>query len=74
MTDRKDGGPAYPVRNPGTNEQFSGMSLRDYLAGQALMGMYGSKIAERNKSWELAKMAYTAADAMLNERKKEPQP
>lgn len=42
----------------------SGMSLRDYFAGQALSIVRGSDVAE------VAKDAYALADAMLAERAK----
>lgn len=68
-----DGGSAFPspgiVFPQGTQQgAYEGMSLRDWFAGQALAGAmaaggYGS--AEKTSS-----MAYQAADAMLNERKK----
>lgn len=60
--DRQDG-------QPGTiNEE--GMTLRDYLAGQALAGFtvdYCMESAEKIAEW-----AYQQADAMLKEREKEP--
>lgn len=74
-----DGGSAFPIKpyshanrwQPGSD----GMSLRDYLAGQALAGMLASApIANRtgpniNKPrW--AVVAYEFADAMLLERAK----
>jgi hypothetical protein len=65
-----DGGPAYPVPGtPYTNAQ--GMSLRDWLAGQALVGLLGSGIAHElhQQCSEVAQMAYENADAMLAARK-----
>ncbi len=52
----------------------SGMSLRDWFAGQALVGMYPHARAitrpgeEASPIW--ARMAYAIADAMLAERAK----
>jgi len=75
----KDGGPAYahgghasssngPARAP-----QQGMSLRDYFAGQALIGILSSRIGflidagtENAPGW-----AYQVADAMIVEREKE---
>lgn len=51
----------------------TGMSLRDWFAGQALAGiMANSKliIALDNKKQDLASCAYDMADFMLNERNK----
>ncbi len=56
---------AFPTANGG-----SGMSLRDYFAGQALAGI----LANPNwvGSWQVAaKHAYLSTDAMLAERTKE---
>jgi len=68
MTKRDDGGPAFP-RAPfefadkgldwAVREQ-SGMSLRDWFAGQALAGSWEHCDAER-----AAVLAYAKADAML---------
>jgi hypothetical protein len=66
----KDGGPAFP-RSPGD----SGMSLRDYFAGQALIGMIASApITDRTDPRKVnkpgwARQAYGFADAMLEARK-----
>ena len=83
MTDSKkinDGGPAFPgdvmtgVNNRGEVwKRMPGMSLRDYLAGQALVGLIG-KLKENpamNVHWpHVANVAYFAADAMLVAREK----
>lgn len=46
----------------------NGMSLRDWFAGQALVGILA---AESASTWERdAQNAYKAADAMLAEREK----
>lgn len=49
--------PAFP------SEQFTGMTLRDYFAGQALAGMQPSQLTCSDE--KLALKAYTYADAML---------
>lgn len=72
-----DGGPAFPVPSVGTGDPrdgmtvgHNGMSLRDWFAGQALIG-----IAQRNPTgsdtikWHL-KHAYKYADALLEERQR----
>ena len=60
--------PAFPEASP-TNwaERQKGMALRDYFAGQALVGL----IANPNMTdKELARYAYAAADAMLTQRER----
>ena len=73
---RNDGGPAFPARPQErlvTGNILSGnegMSLRDWFAGQALMGM----IASRNPNFPLldpkddAEYVFDVADAMLKAR------
>ena len=73
----KNGGFAFPVLDTtAANDVNSlvcvegGMTLRDYFAGQALVGCVGPGGLGRNPS-RLAKEAYLVADAMLAERVKE---
>lgn len=60
---RTDGGSAFP-----TDGEYlsSGMTLRDYFAGQALIGFIVS--TEQNGN-DTAANAYAFADAMLDARK-----
>lgn len=68
-----DGGPAFPceeqIRCNGEvvdTRKFTGMTLRDYFAGQALAGLLVNQGA---KFWDGdARNAYAAADAMIKER------
>lgn len=61
----KDGGPAFPVSG-----FSSGMTLRDYFAGQALAGITVG-CGWQGGPWEtMAAHAYEAADAMLAERER----
>ena len=83
MTDgRSDGGPAFPVecsmhpdgRLVGTQTSpvsgwETGMSLRDYFAGQALAGLLTH--AMRTPA-EASREAYQLADAMLAAREDRP--
>jgi len=66
-TQPRDGGPIYPCNSP----IHQGMSLRDWLAGQALAGFTRARDAEmfneHTTRW-YARIAYSLADAMLVER------
>lgn len=67
--DKDDGGPAYPVSLGDQHDQYfasQGMSLRDYFAGQALVGVLASRDPDR-RPWASmdATYAYELADAML---------
>ena len=87
MSKANDGGPAFPVDNAAMDGQggvwkhavgLTGMTLRDWFAGQALPEMMEVTKAEAAKSAEkdetssqwIARMAYVMADAMLAERDK----
>ena len=76
MSEIDDGGPAFPntKQHDGHGDLLahaeSGMSLRDYFAGQALVGMsaeyglsYLAEVAEK-----AAKEAFILADAMIEAR------
>lgn len=48
MTNKtKDGGSAYPVHSPAIDY---GMTLRQYYAGQALMGMFSNDLYSLNET------------------------
>lgn len=73
MSERKDGGHAFPNITPDMNvDGGPGMSLRDYFAAQALSGLYsgkGDNLAVRDEDLlEDAKLFYRIADAMLAAR------
>lgn len=62
--------PAFPqtIDDMGTLRSFTeGMTLRDYFAGQALIGIIIETVMEKEIT---AKQAYDYADAMLTERNK----
>lgn len=76
---RKNGGPAFPVTadalvdlssSDGSSQRLTGMSLRDWFAGQALAGMLANPHAPQSGADMYARDAYTVADAMLAERAK----
>ena len=59
----KTGGPAFPIDINELERVYTGMTLLDHFAGQALVGMKGS-------SNEVARWSYEHAEAMLKEREK----
>lgn len=66
----KDGGPAYPLQaiGPDFPPGYSGMSLRDWLAGQALQGICAHVDTWGLRVNELSIKSYYIADAMLATR------
>lgn len=77
MSEKKNGGPAFPISIPGFGDnRMGGMSLRDWFAGQALAGMVSDldgdtieSLAEGERGGRFfAKAAYALADAMLKAR------
>lgn len=70
MTDKlDDGGPAFPNADEGQGWGSSGMSLRDWFAGQALVGIISAEGEERTGSPIAAHRAFEISDAMLAARK-----
>lgn len=77
-TKRDDGGAAFPQQLDVDHEFHGsdGMSLRDYFAGQALIGMFAMNtdvpvdVLARSERSQFAQHAYKMADAMLAERAK----
>lgn len=71
-----EGGPAFPVNIPGCGDNgWSGMTLRDWFAGQALAGILAgpcSKPGVPMHEWmESPREAYRLADLMLAERNRD---
>lgn len=78
MSERDDGGPAFPRPYSEDGAAQGGMSLRDWFAGQALTRLSAMhfKAAEaradpHDATADIAFMCYLQADAMLAEREKE---
>ena len=66
-TDGSDGGPAFPrTDGVGAYEQ-DGMSLRDYFAGQALVGIFADPNLEMTND-KIAEWSYRVADNMIEAR------
>jgi hypothetical protein len=64
--EKDDGGPAFPVDRANWGmDRLPGMSLRDFFAGQALVGLLANP-----EDGSIVKQAYLFADAMLAERNK----
>ncbi len=61
--------PAFPVPMPGTGEYCSGMTLRDWFAGQALAGLMVPPLSLSGDPDSVATLAYQLADGMLEARK-----
>lgn len=80
----KDGGAAFPqalqfIENNGElsgNHSWSGLTIRDYFAGQALAGMMANETTPFSADHaevdpqQLAEAVYEIADALLTERNK----
>ena len=49
----------------------TGMTLRDYFAGQALAGYFAHRTTQHMNAIDCAAYVYAMADAMLAERTKE---
>jgi hypothetical protein len=65
---RSDGGPAFPFDYP--SSCHTGMSLRDYFAGQVAGGMAARDTFDQGQATpeQRATLAYIEADAMLKAR------
>lgn len=65
--------PAFPVNSPSGSPEYipqrDGMTLRDWLAGQALSGLTLDRSARTDADADaIAEMAYRLADAMIRRR------
>lgn len=73
---KDNGGPAFPTDGFKYDSREvpnrEGMTLRDYFAGQALMGLvaFDRPNTEGNKPEHFSRWSYAIADAMLAERAK----
>ena len=70
MSERDEGGQAFPMAAvKDLQDRTDGMSLRDYFAGQSIMGCCPGKGMSEAAVLEHARWAYRMADAMLEARK-----
>lgn len=70
----KDGGPAFPSHGSMGEVSHEGMSLRDYFAAKAMVGlmtMCAGKAQDLGGADDCARLAYEQADAMLKAREVE---
>jgi len=65
------GGPAFPGLHPSKecHYQDAGMTLRDYFAGQAMLGVLTNNRLEDCDDFVVASNAYQMADFMLKARR-----
>ena len=68
MSKINDGGPAFPVED--VQENYFGMTLRDYFAAKAMQGLLAG-IGPEDNIEVLPSLCYGMADAMLAEREKQ---
>jgi hypothetical protein len=60
---------AFPIHTEQIHNDHQGMSLRDYFAGQVLVGLYATGHFKAIDDTKLARVAYQQADAMMQARK-----
>ncbi len=71
MSEKKTGGPAFPVEETADINGNEGMTLRDYFAGQAVIGfMVGVEYRNVSSMEDVAEVSYKLADDMIKERTK----
>jgi hypothetical protein len=60
---------AFPISNLQMVADKQGLSIRDYFAGQVLVGLYATGHFKAIDDTKLARVAYQQADAMMQARK-----
>jgi hypothetical protein len=69
MSNKPDGGPAFPVGEEALIRNLQGMTLRDYFAAKAAQGILASPTTNPTaECLAIAAAAYEMADAMLKAR------
>lgn len=73
--ERDDGGPAFPVTEKHLQEEYPGMTLRQWYAGMAMQGMlsdrHGHRVEFEGDENAVAHRAFACADAMLAHERRE---
>ena len=69
-TEINDGGPAFPIPESDYEDGRTGMTLRDYFAGQALAGILAGPIVSQCRGGEAAEASYNLADDMIEVKTK----
>lgn len=71
MSNKDNGGPAFPCENYGRYELGDGMTPRDYFAAKAMVGILSARPKGETFTMEsVCSASYELADAMLQERDK----
>ena len=73
MNNDKTGGAAFPACDEANMNSTMGMTLRDYFAGQALMGIMVNPAIDESEEWDIPTVcsaAYRISDYMIAERGK----
>ena len=77
MSERKDGGPAFPTSRMLGDGVITGggVSIRDYFAAKAMQAMIcadsdNGKFRDEDNIWRTTAFAYRVADMMIAERSK----
>jgi len=68
---KNDGGNAFPRQESEHYHGMDGMTLRDYFAGQVIIGILSSAQLNTNDIAQLSSEAYEGADAMIQQRDKD---
>lgn len=68
MSERNDGGPAFPCHGSMGEVAHPGMQLRDYFAAKAMQWTLANSAFHGDNEIALAEWAYRQADAMLKAR------
>ena len=67
-SDKQTGGPAFPYVCDADFDYGTGMTLRDYFAAKAMMGLGANTDHVSLTDDEIARWSYNLADAMLKAR------
>lgn len=66
-----DGGPAFPhMMTAGHRDYAPGLTMRDWFAGQAMIGAVSTNVRPVDPPDVIARESYQIADAMLEARKR----